>query len=1055
MRRLRNLLSQRRIFLGLTLAANIAWLMQGSRDAQLRTLLVSLIVGFLAAGGVRAAKRLQTALMGGRWTREAVSTLIIFTLLVVKALVIRVWWSDETVRLDPLVGLVDTLTGGLLFASFRLEVNPQTLEQIRRITQKRVSALLDGRVTSTGRFIELDKQNRPDLVIPLPSATPPTVGTLEIGVPLKDILFRANNRLLILGAAGSGKTTAVYHLAAQLLAHPPVLSAKDSDSTLNETAGDVQSPPQQIPIIVDLTAWARKQQDLETWLVEELQLQQGIGRQVSLPLLRGSEGVPSDVLLLLDGLDEMKTEAMKQCLAELNNFLLPKDTSIARPGLVVTCRFEEYEAAQLSPRLRLPLNNAVVIQPLNKDQIEAYLSVRHSSFQIASEYVEILSKPLMLYAVVRVAETTPDILDEVRISNPQSEHKPTLNKEDKETLLFQRYIDHAIQEYTRLRTDPRFRQASSPDPKLVRGQLGWLARHMRDEKFLLDDIQPRWLLKASAGSWLNPSFMSWLIVYLLATRTTLALVVAFGAGLFVADPFENIAAALYAAAFVTVFDLGRFAFFARQSSRRERAGKERLKVSRTARVFRGAIGFSTVFLGVGTILSLHFGVSDLYRSPDIQPFEIAGLELSIAGITRGFYLALFFGTYLGVGRTHQTLDTDVGTIDELSPAWSSAILRGLTWAVIIGSVIGLAAFLLYNAPENQQSRIWLQDVSNVTPFGDTPEGYATIGLAVGAVAGFCVGLIFGSFRIEDLVRDRVANPDRSLGMSFRYALQLTLIFGLFFAVVLSALTFLITSDVDSIVRGTMMGIGIGILTLPYYGGMTLINFMVLRIIFYIRGLPYRFLSRLDTLKKTTLIQRRDRGYVFYHKRVYEYFKYQEPLVFEEQLQPQRMAQVLVIMCLIVVTIGLARFMNGAIYGLGVPQDAMFVTHQGTEAIVSDFCLSEGEVALIRSRGTIRSGAYVGYIPPEGTEVGVFGLPIRDPYDIVPEIAHSALMCRIVGTGAWSHCANSSSIVPYHWRSTVFTAHQSGCLEFAINDNEPSGHLGGFWVAFERDALGDE
>ena len=74
----------------------------------------------------------------------------------------------------------------------------------------------------------------------------------------------------------------------------------------------------------------------------------------------------NDLILLLDGLDEVKAEHRRACADAINKFR----PEYGMTGIVVCSRTREYE--ELASRLKL--NNAVLIQPLTREQIDRYIA---------------------------------------------------------------------------------------------------------------------------------------------------------------------------------------------------------------------------------------------------------------------------------------------------------------------------------------------------------------------------------------------------------------------------------------------------------------------------------------------------------------------------------------------------------------------------------------------------------------------------------------------------------------------------------------------------------
>ena len=152
----------------------------------------------------------------------------------------------------------------------------------------------------------------------------------------------AGRTLLILGEPGAGKTTTLLKLAQSLL----------------ERIGDDLSQP--IPVILNLSSWAKKRQPIADWLVQDLYET----FQVSKAL--GKTWIDDEQLVLcLDGLDEVEAKHRNACVEALNQFVQEH----GRTEMVVCSRIKDYEA--LSERLRL--RSAIYVQPLTPEQVDHYL----------------------------------------------------------------------------------------------------------------------------------------------------------------------------------------------------------------------------------------------------------------------------------------------------------------------------------------------------------------------------------------------------------------------------------------------------------------------------------------------------------------------------------------------------------------------------------------------------------------------------------------------------------------------------------------------------------
>ena len=173
---------------------------------------------------------------------------------------------------------------------------------------------------------------------------------LALGTSILDAYDEAEGELLILGAPGAGKSTLLLDLAQQLVSRA------------------IADPTQPLPVILRLSSWALGRPALADWMVDQLSHTYDVPRQLSELWVKKGQ-----LLLLLDGLDEMEETARAACIEALTTYhrahLVP---------LVVCSRQAEYEAA--ATQERLALQGAVVVQPLNRAQIEGYLRAAGPSF---------------------------------------------------------------------------------------------------------------------------------------------------------------------------------------------------------------------------------------------------------------------------------------------------------------------------------------------------------------------------------------------------------------------------------------------------------------------------------------------------------------------------------------------------------------------------------------------------------------------------------------------------------------------------------------------------
>jgi hypothetical protein len=180
------------------------------------------------------------------------------------------------------------------------------------------------------------------------------------------------------------------------------------------------------------------------------------------------------VLPLLDGLDEVKLESRTACVEAINEFrqshgLLP---------LLVTSRTADYEA--LAEALRL--HGAIVVRPLTREQLDAYLTELGSTgdpvrlaLQEDPSLGELLDSPLLLNVVVACA------------SQGGEPRRVTGTLAERRDQLFGFYVNHTLR-----RRAAEVRYTSEQ----IAHRLSWLAYQMRDHGlsvFYLEGLQVDWL----------------------------------------------------------------------------------------------------------------------------------------------------------------------------------------------------------------------------------------------------------------------------------------------------------------------------------------------------------------------------------------------------------------------------------------------------------------------------------------------------------------------------------------------------------------------------------
>ncbi|MBN1813062.1 MAG: NACHT domain-containing protein [Anaerolineae bacterium] len=300
-----------------------------------------------------------------------------------------------------------------------------------------------------------DAVERPwDMVVRMPGQ--PNL-RLPKGTKIIDVFDQMNHSLLILGEPGSGKTTVLLDLA------------RDSIDRAE------QDPTQPIPVVFNLSSWAEKKGPIAEWLIEELRSKYYVGRENARAWVKNN-----DLLLLLDGLDEVKAELRNVCVTALNAFR-QHSTQI-----VVCSRIADYEL--LAERLNLC--GAVLLQPLTAQQINQYLD---------GAGVELMAvrRALECDPALRELAQTPVMLSIMILAYQglaTENFTAAGSVEDARHHLFTFYVQKMFE---------RRRPVQPYTPEQAIHWLSWLARKMiKHARSVLwvEEMRPNWLDTRSQGS---------------------------------------------------------------------------------------------------------------------------------------------------------------------------------------------------------------------------------------------------------------------------------------------------------------------------------------------------------------------------------------------------------------------------------------------------------------------------------------------------------------------------------------------------------------------------
>lgn len=292
---------------------------------------------------------------------------------------------------------------------------------------------------------------------------------LEDGTSILEVYdhLKVQQKLLILGDPGAGKTTVLLELAEHLV---------------EKAENDVNEP---VPVIFECSNW-KEQSDARDWLAEEMKNLFKLKIKQAKQLLEQEK-----ILIFLDGLDELNLKQQKKFVTQLNALVAEQH------ALVICSRIREYELIRKS--IPLKLNNAVKIEPLEDASVFKYLKEIQCADLIPildqpehHSLLELVKKPLFLNILILVKDQLYEL--------------PSAGKsENYEKILLDYFLDNRLE-----RLQKEVKKVSTDK---VKKWLKWLAIHMKDKdrsEFYLEDLQPT-MLKDPAPFGLFVTFVVMLI----------------------------------------------------------------------------------------------------------------------------------------------------------------------------------------------------------------------------------------------------------------------------------------------------------------------------------------------------------------------------------------------------------------------------------------------------------------------------------------------------------------------------------------------------------------
>jgi DNA polymerase III delta prime subunit len=696
---------------------------------------------------------------------------------------------------------------------------------------------------------------------------------------ISEVFVEAGQYLLILGEPGAGKTTTLLELARDLL---------------DRSERDEGLP---VPVILNLSSWTDKNRLIASWITSELK------EKYQIPEKLGAEWIRSrSLLVLLDGLDEVRSELQNDCVEAINRFV-----NDSMSGVAVCCRLTEYE----SLRARLRLNAAVCLQPLTLEQIDDYLlnagseqDALRNAVKVDTGLQTLIQTPLMLNVTSiayhgRSVETLESGLD----STP----------EDLRKIIFDTYIERMFERKGRS-------NLAYPKEK-IKFWLSWMGKQMKARSqsvFMIESIQPNWIVTR----W---HFLVYLLISRLAgalflpVLTGISLIVcllAVAVGKMQKENFVNLGVA-WVVLTLGLLTMGLFAFVADAAWQ-----SIAYRLGSTARKFIKRSLFSVPFYFVLTVFVL---VAITLFTEEIGNLLNLSTLFGLLLISIGYVIIqwLVFGAYEGADK----FNSDIITVETLKWSWLKAFKLSLISIVSIFALLVFLwsavfitnpkFFLSLNGREIEKvnkellsiesdSKAKAKDVSDgelqslrdrqaslndrleqlvkeENEFEKTgPENriahaaemsvVALIFSALSAIVlGFSVGLLFGG--VDNKLVEKKTRLNHGIRLSARNAVFVAVRRGTLFGILGGAISYPFVRGFSGVVYVTLIsGLSSAFFFGFKFGGYALIKHYCLRLLLCLKNrMPWNYVRFLNYCTKLIFLQRVGGGYIFIHRLMLEHF----------------------------------------------------------------------------------------------------------------------------------------------------------------------------------------
>jgi hypothetical protein len=673
------------------------------------------------------------------------------------------------------------------------------------------------------------------------NANQPKVNLPEGTRPI-DIFGELKNKrtMLILGEPGSGKTTGLLEIA-----HESIIDATK----------DKNLP---IPVVLNLSSWAGEKEllPLADWVVQELNRIYQFTKKRCEAWVRNQR-----LLLLLDGLDEVRESQREACIRAINQFL----REYGNTEMVVCCRTQDYQ--KLSEKLHF--QSAVLYKSPTEVQINRYLDDAQEELSAVKElkqYAKPLDNELTFcrLAFLRGAKNLGlslvwvmllpkwDALQKKAIQklfeNPLTLNLMVVayqNKSEEELLnenLLEEPQNHLFQTYItrRLKDIDKFEYSK----KQLLYWLKWLAQKMKQKsktQLLIEHIQ---------HDWLQTNLQEW--IYLIVSRLIFGFIVGiigtlhFGTqvtndlwvqtSLFIPSITAGLVSGLSSLILLKIFPI----FISQNSyenlSRFRPRFIPKISYENLSRFIPGMMS-GLIYIIIATLMVDPILVENIEELKWRELFS----PLMIDGIALGIIFSL--------------IKPEIGLIDNIDKSWKQARKYSLF------GLLGGSSYVLVRLFGTSR-----YDLSNPDHIFDI-----FIELVIFTILPGLIGLFSKAENLEQTII-----PNQGIWRSAKNMRSFFVIF--FFVGMLCSFNY---SD-GGIHEVISIGLAVGLLAGlaggkgPVFAGLVLIQHFVLRMILWLEGyIPWNYARFLDYATERIFLRKVGGGYIFIHRMLLEHFAQME------------------------------------------------------------------------------------------------------------------------------------------------------------------------------------